>query len=210
VQVGEPVGQARDVGVGEHHLAVVDSGHGVELERRDHAEEAEVDDHAVEVRVAAADGRDVARGEHQLDRPNLRGEVAGPRARPVRRGRDRAGDVQVRQRGQVGQGQPVRRELLGQPCVGQAGADPHGGSVVQHVDGVEGRQCDGLGPVGDVVEGVAGAHRAQARGGRDQAAQRVEVGGTVLGGEVVRDGAGPAAPARGGGHTASSHGRRPL
>ena len=90
----------------EHALADLVGGLDVERHARHHAERAERDDHAVEVRIAAAGGDQLAARGHQLQRRDRGREVAGPGA--VGGGGDRARDRDVRQRAQVVQRQPVR------------------------------------------------------------------------------------------------------
>ena len=95
---------------------------GVEREPRDHAEPAEVHDHAVEVRVATLGLDDVAGVGDELQRAHRRGQVAGAGA--VRAGGDRAGHRDVRERGEVVQ-RRAAFEVLRQRAVGEAGVEAH-------------------------------------------------------------------------------------
>ena len=80
----------------------------------------------------------------------------------VRGGGDGAGDGDVRQRGEVVEGKAARIDDGGEFAVGDAGADGDGAGFFVDVDLVEVLERDlVLRAVGDGVEGVARAERAQ-------------------------------------------------
>ncbi len=107
----------------EDPLAQLERGLDVERDARDDAERAEVHDRALEVGVAALEPSQLAVGGQQLERAHRRGEVAVGVAGPVRGGRDRARHRDVRERGEVVQGEAAAVELDRQLAVREAGAE---------------------------------------------------------------------------------------
>ena len=139
----------------------------VEGERRDDAQRAEPDDGAVE-RVAVAFARETSRSRRRRvttsSAETAVGQVAVPVARAVGRGRARAGHRDVRQRGEVVQGEAGRVERPGELAVADAAVDgrlcrpPRSSSNdARH----QAQRHQIAGGVGDVVERVAGAERPQ-------------------------------------------------
>ena len=91
----------------EHPLPHLEGRLHVQGEAGDGAERAEPDHHAVEVGVAPGELQQLPAGGHQLHRRDRGREVPVPDAGAVRRRRHGTGDRDVRQRGEVVQGQPL-------------------------------------------------------------------------------------------------------
>jgi hypothetical protein len=131
----------------------------VQGDAREHAEAAEVHDHAVEVGVATPHLHDVAGGGHELQRAYGGREVAGAGA--VGAGGDRPRDRDVRERGEVVQ-RGAAVQVLGELAVGEAGVEAHAVAVDDDV-GRHAVQRDVLVRVGQVIERVPGPERADGR-----------------------------------------------
>jgi len=96
----------------EDALADLVGGLDVECDARDRAERAAPDDQSVEVRVPSRQSHELAARGHDLEPRYRRREVSVRGARAVGRGRDRARDGDVRQRGEVVQGDAAGVELV--------------------------------------------------------------------------------------------------
>ena len=98
----------------EDALADLVGGLDVECDARDRAERAEPDDQSVEVWVPSRHSHELAARGHDLEPRYRRREVSVAGARAVGRGRDRARDGDVRQRGEVVQGDAAGVERRGE------------------------------------------------------------------------------------------------
>ncbi len=182
----EPFEQAGPGEVLEGALADLVGGLDVQGHPGHGAERAQPDDQAVEVRVAPC-GRDhLARGGDQLQAGDGGGQVAVGVPGAVGGGGHRPRDRDVGQRGQVGQGQALGLEHLGQLPVAQAAGQGHRarGVVDDHV-GRQPVQGEQLGRVGDVVERVPRAEHPQPAGPGDQLPHLVQGRRPVQGGGPV-------------------------
>ena len=149
-----------DLGSGE-------GGNEVEGDRGHDAERAEVDDGVAKGVAVLGAGKldDVAVGGDDLEAGNLRRQVAVVDSRTVRRRGDGAGHRDVRQGGQVVQGEALGVEQRSELAVGDTGADAGGVGGGVDLDRVEAAHADlGEATVGDVVETVARTERLQLRG----------------------------------------------
>jgi hypothetical protein len=223
---GEPAEQADAVAGREDLLHVVEPAqplvdplphrerrHRVERDRGDDPERAERDggdgeDLGIRRAVQRAE---LAVGGHQLDRGDGRGEdpVAVPGA--VGAGRAGPGHGDVRQRPEVVQGEPGGVEPAGHLAEPQAGRHRDGAGV--RVDPHRGREPrDGhevAGRVGDPVERVPGAERADPLAAGHQLLQLRHAVGPVEPPRPEDDVACPVRPAQRGGHSDEPTEERP-
>src|SRR5690606_3836907 len=118
------------------------------------SERAESHHGAREVVIPSAKPPDLTGCAEQRESAHGGGEGADSVAGAVRSGRDGAGDGDVRQRGQIVQGEPLRLERGRDVAVAQRTADAYRIPLLADLD--DGRhpiQCDvGADGVGDVVE----------------------------------------------------------
>ena len=120
----------------------------------------------------------VAIGGDDFESADGGGEVAVVDAGAVGGGGDGSGDGDVRERGEIVEGEAAGIDNGGELAVAYAGADGDGAGLIVDVDLVEVLEGDlVLGAVGDAVEGVARAERAELVAAFDDGADFVGVGG---------------------------------
>lgn len=175
-------------------LRDLEGGLEVEGGLGDDAEAAEVDDLAEELIsiLGAGEGVECAVSSDEFESGDDGGEVAVVAAGAVGGGGAGSDDGDVRERGEVGDGEPTGVDDGSELAVGDAGADGRGAGFGVDVDGVELLEGDlGVGAVGDGVEGVAAAEGAQLVAGFDDVLDLVDGFGLVEGVGVEGEIAGP-------------------
>lgn len=163
-------------------LGDVEGGDDVEGDAGGEAEGSEGDDGSGEGVgvVVAVEGDEVAVAVEELEGADGGGEVAVVAAGAVGGGGDAAGDGDVGQRGEVGDGEALRVEPGGELAVADAGSDGDGffAGVEAHFGEVFEGDLVG-GGVGDVVEGVFGAEGFEVGAGAEEVAEFGERGWVI-------------------------------
>ncbi len=158
--------QLAEVKVAVDHLSHLVAGLDVQGDVSDHAERSEAHDGAAKGLAIPSPGERVhsaVRG-HELNAADRRGEVAVAQAGAMGGGGDGTADADVRQGGEVRQGEARLVELQGEVAVAHTRADGHGPGCGVDADVAE-AECADLRDlrVSDAVEAVPGAKRPHAR-----------------------------------------------